>query len=124
VAAAGGDAGGQLDLLERLDDAWNRLQLGSERIADGGVQVLLPLGWQGPPQSLGEDPQRRRHAQAEEVVDAVLIARLQAKRRDPLRLDSKRDPVAVDEDAIAVEDHQLRRDRLAPARTHAWEFKQ
>jgi hypothetical protein len=55
VAAAGGDAGGQLDLLERLDDAWNRLQLGSERIADGDVQVLLPPEWKWPPESLGED---------------------------------------------------------------------
>src|SRR6185312_1681142 len=87
----------------------HRLQLAPERLADGGFELLLPGRRQRPAEALAEDPQRRRHPEPEELADAVVIGHLQAEGGDPLRLDPQRDPVAVDQHAVAIEDHRPRR---------------
>jgi ribosomal-protein-serine acetyltransferase len=110
VAAAGGDTGRQLDLLKRLDDAWHGPQFTQETLADSRLELRLPSRRRRPPQALGDDSQRRLHPQAEELADTVLVAHLQAKCGDSLCLDAQRDPVAVDQHPVAIEDHKLSHD--------------
>ncbi|HTA36736.1 MAG TPA: hypothetical protein VK761_08490 [Solirubrobacteraceae bacterium] len=55
----------------------------------------------------GDDRKRRGHADAEKLADALLIGERQTQFAEALGLHSQRDPITVDQHAIAVEDHQL-----------------
>jgi len=80
VAPAGGNAGWRLDPFKSLDDPRHGGQLAPKAIPNCRVELRLPSLGERAPQALGENAQRRRHAQAEEITDTFLVAHLQAER--------------------------------------------
>ena len=73
VAAAGGDAGWDRDLVLRLDDVEGRGELVGEGGAYGLVQVVDPARWHGAAEPGGDRGERRGHANSEEVANAGVV---------------------------------------------------
>jgi hypothetical protein len=73
VAAAGGDAGRQGDLVERPGDPRHRPQFAPEGRRDRRVELRLPVVRERPAEPFLDPAQRRRHPDPEELADAVLV---------------------------------------------------
>src|SRR4029453_16058990 len=109
VAAAGGDTGrcGGLDLVEGVQDAVHRDQLGGVGLPVPPVELVLPVARQPVPE-LGLD--RLVHVlggPAHQALDDGGLAQRPAELGQELRLDPDGEALAVDQYAVAVEDDQV-----------------
>jgi len=109
VAAAGGHAGGRGDAVQRLDDAVDRGELGVERRPVAAVEPVLPVSRQAVAQPvqdlLGHEGLRAAH----EPLDHLGLAQRPAELGEDGGLHANREALAVDQDAVAVEDDELQR---------------